>query len=235
MLIINATIHPVSGPVIRSGVVTFEKGEIGTVAADSDPAAAIKVKDDAWTVIDAKGKHVYPGLMHRLLAARPDRDRGGPHAGLCRDGAGHPQVRAGDSGESRLNPDPGGKDQRRADRGRLSSTSVSGQLAYFNGPGGLVPGRPSVMQLDGWTSEQMAIDMQAGLVVNWPNMHPVTARWMNRSRGDQRKESEQAAAIIERLFDDARAYRDARATDQTLPTDLRFDAMLPVLPPPPRA
>lgn len=233
VLIINATIHPVSGPVIRSGVITFERGAIGTVAADSDPAAAIKVKDDTWTVIDAKGKHVYPGLitaysqlgLTEIAAVRATLD-------FAETGQATPEVRAGTA----VNPDstliPVARTNGVLIAGVFPSTSVSGQLAYFNGPGGLVPGRPSIMQLDGWTSEQMAIDMQAGLVVNWPNMRPVTARWMNRSRGEQRKESEQAAAIIEKLFDDARAYRDARATDQTLRTDLRFEAMLPVLPPP---
>lgn len=232
VIIINATIHPVSGPVIPSGVITFEKGLIGIVAADTEPAAAIKVKDDAWTVIDAKGKHVYPGLiasysqlgLTEIAAVRSTLD-------FAETGQATPEVRAGTA----VNPDstliPVARTNGVLIAGVFPSTSVSGQLAYFDGPGGLVPGRPSVMQLDGWTSEQMAIDMQAGLVVNWPSMRPVTARWMNRSRGEQRKESEQAVTVIEKLFNDAKAYRDARATDQSLPADLRFEAMLPVLAP----
>jgi imidazolonepropionase-like amidohydrolase len=46
----------VSGPEIASGVIVFENGKITAVGADAAiPAGA--------EVIDATGKHVYPGLI----------------------------------------------------------------------------------------------------------------------------------------------------------------------------
>ena len=53
----GATIHPVSGPDIASGTIVFENGKITAVGAD------VAVPADA-EVIDATGKHVYPGLIN---------------------------------------------------------------------------------------------------------------------------------------------------------------------------
>jgi hypothetical protein len=105
---------------------------------------------------------------------------------------------------------------------------------YFDGPGGLVPGRVGVMALDGWTWEQMAVNVDAGLVLNWPSMRSVNAAWMNRTRDEQEKETDRTLGVIEKLFDDALAYRDAKALggDKLPQADLRFEAMLAVLPPP---
>ena len=85
-----------------------------------------------------------------------------------------------------------------------------------------------------WTWEQMAIDTEAGLVLNWPSMRPVSAWWMNRGREEQERETEKTLGVIEKLFDDARVYRDMKLKPEgkELPTDLRFEAMQGVLPPP---
>ena len=53
----GATIHPVSGPEIAAGTIVFENGKITAIGADAAiPAGA--------EVIDATGKHVYPGLIN---------------------------------------------------------------------------------------------------------------------------------------------------------------------------
>ena len=54
--IVNAEIHPVSGPIIPRGTVVIEAGRIAAVGADvATPAGA--------TVVDADGLSVYPGLI----------------------------------------------------------------------------------------------------------------------------------------------------------------------------
>jgi imidazolonepropionase-like amidohydrolase len=52
----GATVHPISGPAIEGATIVFEKGKITAVAKD----AAIP---EGAEVIDAAGKHVYPGLI----------------------------------------------------------------------------------------------------------------------------------------------------------------------------
>src|SRR5256885_10176881 len=82
--ITGGTVHPVSGPEIANGVVIIRNGLIEAVGANA------AVPADA-TVIDAKGKHVYPGLIHAQTSLRfpsrtPRRARGG--------GAARPQSAA---------------------------------------------------------------------------------------------------------------------------------------------
>jgi imidazolonepropionase-like amidohydrolase len=57
--ITNATIHPVSGPVIPRGTVLIRDGKIAAVGASvSVPSGA--------TVVDATGKHVLPGIVDAM-------------------------------------------------------------------------------------------------------------------------------------------------------------------------
>src|SRR5437762_12031979 len=55
----NATIHPVSGPVIEKGTLIFDGGKITALGKDAAPPAGAEV-------IDLAGKHVYPGLFEPL-------------------------------------------------------------------------------------------------------------------------------------------------------------------------
>src|SRR5436305_10668691 len=54
--ITGGTVHPVSGPDVANGVVIIRDGLIEAVGAN------VPIPPDA-AVIDAKGKHVYPGLI----------------------------------------------------------------------------------------------------------------------------------------------------------------------------
>src|ERR1051325_10812446 len=54
--ITGGTVHPVSGPAIENGVVIIRDGLIEAAGAN------LAVPADA-TVVDAKGRHVYPGLI----------------------------------------------------------------------------------------------------------------------------------------------------------------------------
>ncbi len=74
-------------------------------------------------------------------------------------------------------------------------------------------GRGSLLRLDGWTWEDMTIDADAGLVVSWPRTEPITARWMQKSEDEQRKEIAKDLERIEQLFDEAAAYLQAIDAD----------------------
>src|SRR5437763_17200544 len=74
--ITGATVHPASGPEIANGTVLIRDGLIEAVGAK------VSVPPDA-AIVDAKGAHVYPGLIDAqtslgFLSARPQtRRRGG--------------------------------------------------------------------------------------------------------------------------------------------------------------
>ncbi|MFN7021079.1 MAG: amidohydrolase family protein [Phycisphaerales bacterium] len=221
VMIHNATIHTVSGETIADGFVMFTGGRISGVGTVGEKFDAEQNKRDGWTMIDARGRHVYPGLiasysqigLTEIAAVRATLD-------LAEVGTLTPEVRAGIA----VNPDST----------LIPVTRSNGVLlaGVFPASGALCPGRASVVRLDGWTTEQMAVEMEAGLALNWPNTRPISAPWMNRSSGEQRTEAERSIAALDRLFTDARAYRDTRAADPSLPADLRLEAVAPFLPSP---
>lgn len=53
----NAKVHPVSGPVIEGGSVLIEEGIIRWVGAGEPPEAPGAMR------VDLEGKHLYPGLI----------------------------------------------------------------------------------------------------------------------------------------------------------------------------
>lgn len=227
VLVTNATIHTISGDTIANGWVSFDKGVItgmGQGAASAAPAGA--------KTIDASGKHVYPGLiapythlgLTEIAAVRATLDMG-------EVGVGTPEVRANVA----VNPDstliPVARSNGVLVAGVFPRTRFDGQLAYFSGPGGLMPGRASVMRLDGWTWEDMTVLPDAGLVVNWPFPRPVDAWWQPKSKEDQQKEIDVAIKTIDDFFSAAKVYLDARSANPQMPTDVRFEAMRSVFKP----
>ncbi|MCC6321818.1 MAG: amidohydrolase family protein [Phycisphaerales bacterium] len=220
IMIYNATVHPVSGPPIADGFVMFSDGNINGVGTFGPQIDIDKNRQNGWTMIDATGKHIYPGLiaaysqigLTEFAAVRATLD-------TTEVGGVTPEVRAGVA----VNPD-----STLIPVARSNGILLAG---VFPTSGALCPGRASIMRLDGWTTESMAADMEAGLTINWPNIRPFNAPWMNRSREEQRAETDTALAAVEKLFTDARAYRDARNADATLPTDLRLEAMKPLFAP----
>lgn len=204
--IVNARIHPVAGPEI-TGAILFDKGVITQIVEGKlEPAAGTKV-------IDAKGQHVYPGL----IAA--NTQLGLTEFGLVRatndineTGDTTPEARAASS----VNPDSN----------LLPVTRTNGVLIAAVFPeGGRISGQVGVMRMDGWTWEQMAITTSAGLAVEWPSMRPFQAPWMERSDEDQQRDIRRALASIDETFKSARAYFDARAADPARLVDTRYEAM----------
>jgi imidazolonepropionase-like amidohydrolase len=94
---------------------------------------------------------------------------------------------------------------------------------------GLVSGRCSLMRLDGWTWEDMTIEPEAGLMINWPRTEPFISRFNPQSEDEQRKQIKEDLRAVDDLFDDAQAYIAAKDSDPTVKTDMRFEAMRPAI------
>lgn len=210
--IVGATIHTVSGDTISDGYVLFDHGKIVEVAAGKP-----RLANDAET-IDGKGKHVYPGLiaadsqlglqeMASVRASNDYRETGGVT----------PEVRAAVA----VNPDST----------LIPVTRTNGVLAAAIFPDGSpIPGRVSVIKLEGWTWEDMAAKADAGLSVDWPQVRPISAWWMDRSESDQMEDIKKSLSEIDDAFKAAAAYEKARQADAAQPVDLRYEAMRDVLP-----
>ena len=202
--LIGGTIHPVSGPAVENGVLLFDEGRIVSLGT----AAEVMIPENSRR-IDLNRKHVYPGLFEshsylglvEISAVRATRDS-------RETGSINPNVRAHVS----VNPDSE----------LIPVTRSNGILLTLTSPqGGLISGQAGVMQLDGWTYEDMTLLPAAGMVVNWPSV------------SDELKPDEDQSDRVQELrdlFDDVRAYRTAREEDPNRQrTDLKLEALLPVL------
>lgn len=211
--VVHGTVHPVSSPPIERGYVVFENGRITGVGSGEYAGGGSGV-----TVIDASGRHVYPGMI------APVTQLGLTEIGMVRatvdiDETGQitPEVRACVG----VNPDTT----------LIPVTRTNGILAAGVFPsGGLIPGRASVIRFDGWTWEDMTVKADAGLVVNYPQVRPIQARWMDLPEDRQRDSTRRSLDALDEAFASAEAYAAGRARDAGLPTDLRWEAMRGVLP-----
>ncbi len=160
--LVGGTIHPVSGPVIEHGTLVFDKGKITLIEK------GIAVPAEAHFV-DVSGKHVYPGLIDansqlglvEIPSVRGTRDQ-------AETGDINPSVKA----QVAFNPDS-----------ELIPVGRSGGiLTVLTVPnGGLLTGRSACMQLDGWSWEDMCLKPGVALHVNWPQMAPVEAWWIEET------------------------------------------------------
>jgi|694.fasta_scaffold52147_2 imidazolonepropionase-like amidohydrolase len=205
--LINATIHTAAGAPISNATLVFDKGVITAVGASA------QIPEGART-IDCKGARVYPGFiapsttlgLTEIDAVRSTRDFG-------EVGSLNPNARA----ETAYNPDSE----------IIPTVRSNGVLLVNSTPqGGLVSGQSSLMRLDGWTREDLAVKRVSGLILSWPAMEITTAWWQRKSADEQRKDIEQNVRQVYDLFTAARGYSEkARAGVDTSLRDIRFEAM----------
>lgn len=193
----NATLHPVSSKPIEGGTLVFDQGRIVALGAK------VKIPDGAQ-VIDLKQKHVYPSLIEshsqiglkEINAVRATRDE-------RETGSLNPNAKAATA----VNPDSE----------VIPVTRANGVLLALSAPsGGRISGFAAMLQLDGWTSEDITLKQKAALVIDWPSPP---------SSGES-----PGLKILQRTFRQARAYRKARqANKEGQSFDIRLEALLPVL------
>ena len=188
--IVGATIHPVSGDAIKKGTILFENGKIVAVGKK------VKVPKSA-EVIQAEGKHVYPGLFEPYT-----------RIGLTE----YPAVRASNDYRETgtLNPNVKANVAVNPDSEIIPVTRSNGVLLALSAPsGGLLAGQGAVMQLDGWTYEDMTVHPRAVMVTSL--------------RGERNRES------LEEFFNEAKQYAAALKAGVDIRHDMRLEAMDAVL------
>lgn len=216
LLFKGATIHTVSGDNIVNGQMLVEKGKITALGANVSAPADAKV-------IDVSGKHIYPGMIAaNSVMGLAEVQSVRATADFAEAGSINPNARA----IVAVNPDSE----------LIPTTRTNGVLAALSvptpGPVGMINGISSLIQLDGWTWEEMSVQAEVGLHISVPFMrfNPELFPAPLDSRLDElRKSSSQRVKMLEEAFDAAIAYRDARANKDGTKIDVRWEAMLPVL------
>jgi imidazolonepropionase-like amidohydrolase len=210
LAIVGATVHTVSGKTLEDATIVIRKGKIAAVGKD------VKIPKKAER-FDAAGKHVYPGLFsaHSNIGLV---EINSVRATLDEDEAGslNPNVKAWVS----VNPDSE----------IIPTTRSNGVLLALTAPsGGLISGQSAVLQLDGWTYEDLTLEPAVGMHLVWPAMAPVIDWETEKSAKEQVAARDKALRSLREAFDDARAYGKARSSDRPGPSDARWEAMQPLL------
>ena len=205
--IVGATIHPVSGPAIENGTVVFDKGKITAVGKDVMPPPDAEV-------IRLEGKHVYPGLFDA-----------GTNLGLVEINSVRATIDAQETGL--LNPNVRAIVAVNPDSEIIPVTRANGVLlAQVVPQGGLISGKSGIIQLDGWTWEDMAVARETGMYVEWPR---VLRRLSGLEDRPNQPNIDENMKLLPNALEDARAYAAARKADENYPVDARWEAMQPLL------
>ena len=217
----NAMLHTVTGGLVLGGTLVFADGVITAVLpADAPP----KLPEGATPlVLDLQGKHVFPGM---IAAAS---QLGLVELGMVRQSNDSDEV--GEASPETLavvavNPDST----------LLPVARANGVLAAIPFPvGGLLPGRASAIQLDGWTNADLTVRADVGPIVAWPAQAGGGERGRRGPRGAAAPEDaganahQKARQRIDDAFTAARAWLTAFTADPTTPIDLRHQALVPAL------
>jgi imidazolonepropionase-like amidohydrolase len=221
----NAKITTFAGPVIEKGNIVIRGGRIIAVGADAAiPAGA--------EVLDAAGLEVYPGLFDatdklgleevQAVAATVDvHDLGDFNPQLVAATAVHPAsehipvTRAAGITHVVSAPSPDG---------------------FFGGGSRIILGQASLINLAGWTVEEMLLRKSVGMVVNWPDFNTrtfdiSTFSIKERPFAEVKKEYDKKVQELTGLFEEARHYRQAvdKGSARNYARDLKLEALLPVL------
>ncbi len=218
VLLKNATVHPVSGPVLAPGDVLLDHGKVSQIGHLDLPADK---------VVDLTGQHLYPGLLLlntalglseiEAVRATADYEEVGQFV---------PEVQSWVA----INPDS-----------ELLPVARANGIAFFEPTpeGSMIAGQSGLMAIDGWTTEEMVFkrpgasvikptDLYTALHVYWPSMDisPPGGRFGGGGGGrrggrgagssDERiKERERKIKELADFFADARAYAKARDAAET--------------------
>ncbi len=209
--IVHATVHTVSGDVIEDGTVSFRGGRIVEVGAGLAPLSGA-------TVIDATGRHVFPGMIDANTAV-----------GLTEVARISASVDVAETGD--INPDVNTAIAVNPDSELIGVTRAAGITHVLSVPsGGLISGSSSLTRLEGWTWEDLAAARPVAMHVQWPSFR--APRFGGSSSAEDRKrEREARIKELSRWLADARAYSLATAAGDDGGTPIDIDPKLAALVP----
>jgi imidazolonepropionase-like amidohydrolase len=148
----NAKIFIGNGKEIENGSITVENGIIKAVSAAINPKDYPNAR-----IINALGKSVYPGIIS------PDNSLGLTEIEAVRTTSDFQEI-------GQFNPNIRTLIAYNTDSEVIPTVRGNGVLITQAAPeGGLISGRSSIMNLDGWNYEDAALKKDDGLWLNWPS------------------------------------------------------------------
>jgi imidazolonepropionase-like amidohydrolase len=225
VLITGVTLEGLAGAIepVRDGHILFDDGRIASVGSGAPDFAAANatrksqgkpaIDAAACESVDGRGMRLLPGYISmatalglvETLQVKVTDDR-------AETGQFHPETRASIA----INPDSD----------LLPVARMGGVLGAVVFPeGGLMCGQASLIRLDGWNVDDLALRPDAGLVIRWPATEPAPRWATSRDPDKQDEERTKALQSINSFVEQAKAYIAARDSDPTIAPDIRFERM----------
>jgi imidazolonepropionase-like amidohydrolase len=225
-LLRGGTIHTISGAVIENGSVLVRDGKIVGVGRNL-PAP------DGFRVIDVSGEQIYPGMIDSASRIGLQKSSEAGVSDAQELGLLNPQLNPVDA----INP---------VDE-QIPASRANGVTSVVEMPEGqMISGQISLIHLNGAVNGSLTVAPQLAIHLRFPVIEttpipphesdeddeepftavdPVVIPYAEAKKAFNEKMSE-----LNKFFDSARRYQHARAAGAAhLATDLRYEAMIPVL------
>ncbi|WP_228852190.1 amidohydrolase family protein [Aegicerativicinus sediminis] len=196
--ITGATAHIGNGEVIENSVIVFENGKLVTVGSSGDTSGA--------NVIDASGKHVYPGFIV-------------PNSTLGLVEIDAVKATDDDAEIGQWNPNIRSIIAYNAESKVVESMRPNGVLLGQITPrSGRISGSSSIVQFDAWNWEDAIIKADEGIHMNWPNSFSRGRWWMGEDPGlKPNSDYEKQVMEIEDYFNSSKTYGKTKESVMHLP------------------
>ncbi|MFI5222307.1 MAG: amidohydrolase, partial [Bacteroidia bacterium] len=202
VIIEGATIHPGNGKVIENGYLGFADGKI--LLCDSVMKSFYKNA----RIINAKGKHIYPGLIcMNTVVGLNEIDMVRSTHDYSETGRINPNVRSliAYNADSKIIP-------------TVRSNGIT--MVQVVPQGGLISGTSSVMKTAGWNWEDAVYKTDDGVHIYWPEF--ISYSGVNEKPEEVKQRMEKEFHSIEDFFDQADQYLKVSKPEIT---NVRLDAM----------
>jgi imidazolonepropionase-like amidohydrolase len=210
IVIAGATVHVGNGEVIEGATVEITNGKITAVGKNTNSTSDAKI-------IDAKGKHVYPGLILPVT-----------QLGLAEVNSVRATIDATELGT--YNPNIRSIVAYNTDSKVINTLKTNGiLLANIVPQGGIISGSSSVVQLDAWNWEDALFNADGAMHLNMPSLffrpNPFAAFFgivETRTAADVVKEGLAKIEETKKFFREAAAYYKEGTHTKT---NLKFEAV----------
>jgi imidazolonepropionase-like amidohydrolase len=202
----GGTVHTLSGSSFV-GTVVIRDGRIDAVGPEVSPPLGAEV-------VDASGQHVYPGLFDAVTRlGLTEIGQVDVTNDMREQGDFNPHLQAATAVHPASEHIPVAR-----------ANGITVTMSAPQGGNGSIAGQASLIGLDGWTVEEMAIEPGAALVVNYPSLGGSG----NNSWSDAEAEYQEAVRRLDLWVNAGRQHARALEAGEQVPRDLKLEAMAQV-------